>query len=141
MSTGSMFLMAFVGAAVAAVITVAVKMALKKPEPKMTFQEFLQQISNSADEYMLKEEKNSQTQFIGGDCHICRNPEMTDTIFVQIKIYSKNTDGNWQTSTIENKIPVSSFAEDAETQAKLEKLKTEVLQMKVTVPDQEENLC
>ena len=138
MNAGSMFLATLFGAAVVAT-TVAGKRILKVSKQKITFQEYLEQISKIADEYMLKEEKKSGMQFIGGDCKICRFPETMDIVSVQMKIYSKDSDENWQTSTMEDKMPVTAFAEDEETQAKLEKLKTEALQMKVTVPDKEEN--
>lgn|GEM_PF-6199282 len=139
MSTGSMFLVALLGATVAATVTAAVKYTLRTGR-QITFEEFLNQVGKTADEYMLKEAKEKKIQFIGGDCEISRFPETMDTVSVKIKIYSRDAYGNWQTSTLENKMSVSDFANDTETQSSLNKLKTESLKMKVTVPNKEEKL-
>lgn len=94
----------------------------KKRYPMLSYEEFIEDISNMADKYMVDSEKESGIAFVGGDCVISRNHDDPNRIIVNITIYAKDQNDKWQKSTIRHYRKIKYFKKDEQTIRNLEKL-------------------
>ena len=95
---------------------------LKKRYPILSFEEFVEDISNMTDKYMLESEKESGIVFAGGECAISRNRDDPNRIIVNITIYAKDQNDKWQKCTIRHFRKIKYFKKDEQTIRSLEKL-------------------
>ncbi len=128
-----------IGAAVVGVLTFLYKKGKVAEQTPITYAQFTEQLGRQIDNYMLEEEKKKGVIMAGGDCEISIPENDPDNVVMSIVLYSKKSrdDATWIKSKITQKLPVSEFANDSETQAKLEKLKKETEKFKVTKPEKE----
>lgn len=112
------------------------KTAEKTP---ITYTQFTEQLSRQIDNYMLEEEKKKGVIMAGGECEISIPENDPNNVIMSIVLYSKKSNGDdkWIKSEIVQKLEVSEFTEDPDTQAKLESLKKNPEKFKVTRPEKE----
>lgn len=105
----------------------------------ISYTQFTEQLGKQIDQYMLDEEKKKGVIMVGGECEISIPENDPDNVVMDIILYSKknNDDGKWIKSNITQKLGVSEFAADPETQEKLSSLKNEAEKFKVTRPEKE----
>lgn len=111
---------------------------LSPPNKKLSFTEFIEDVSNMADHYMITEGQKNNIVYIGGDCEIYRDSDEPDIIIVDLTIYGRDASKKWQKSSIKHKRHIKYFSDDSATKADLEKLLSEPLKFKVTPPTKEE---
>lgn len=112
------------------------KVAEKAP---LTYTQFTEQLGKQIDQYMLDEEKKTGVIMAGGECEISIPENEPDNVVMDIILYSQNSndDDKWIKSHITQKLKVSEFTKEPETQAKLESLKNTPENFKVTKPKKE----
>lgn len=93
----------------------------EKTDKKISFNEFIESVSDMADEFM-KTEKEKNVQCFGGDCIIYVSDETPDKVTVKLKIYGKDSFGKWKESSITYNRMVADFSDDSETQRQLQEL-------------------
>ena len=105
----------------------------------ISYTQFMEQLGKQIDQYMLDEEKKTGVIMVGGECEISIPENDPYNVIMSIILYSKksNDDDKWIKSHIIQKLPVSEFTEDSETQAKLELLKSSSEKFEVTRPEKE----
>lgn len=108
-----------------------------KPKKKITFDEFIECLSDIADDFMNKENKTLGINYIGGDCIIKRENNSPKKIIVNIKMYGIIENNNWKKSQIKLKRSIKLFTDDENTVSALDKLLKEPLKFKVEPPQKE----
>ena len=110
----------------------------KKKKTPISYEQFLNQLSRQIDENMLSEEKKNNVVMYGGECEISIPKSAPDNVVMNIVLYSKkNGNDKWIKSNIMQKLCISEFADDPDTQAKIESLKKQPEKLKVTRPEKE----
>ena len=111
----------------------------KAEKAPISYTQFTEQLGKQIDQYMLDEEKKNGVIMVGGECEISIPENDTDNVVMDIILYSKksNDDDKWIKSHITQKLGVSEFTKESETQAKLESLKKQSEKFKVTIPEKE----
>ncbi|MCR4639049.1 hypothetical protein [Ruminococcus sp.] len=111
----------------------------KKCEKRpVTYNQFIEQLSKQIDNYMINEEKKTGISMYGGECNIYITQESPDIVFMKIILYGKKKkDDNWTKSEILQKLNISDFTDDQDTQSKLEKIKMKPDNFKVSRPSKE----
>lgn len=118
------------------------KQELSFPNKRLSFTEFIEDLSDMADHYMISESQKNSIVYISGDCKIHRNSDDPNIIFVDLIIYGKDSMEKWHKSSINHKRHIKYFSDDSNTKVSLKKLLSEPLTFKVTPPKKEENkLC
>lgn len=127
-----------VGSSVGAVVAYFYHRGKKIENQPITYQQFIQQLSNQIDNYMINEEKKTGLIMYGGECEIFRPKDDIDSITMKIILFGKKKKGdNWAKSEITQKLHMSDFTDDSETQSKLESLKSQSEKFKVNRPSKE----
>jgi len=127
------------GAVVAGVLIFLYKKGKAAEQAPLTYTQFTEQLGRQIDNYMLEEEKKKGVIMAGGECEICIPENDSDNVVMHIVLYGKKSydDETWIKNEITQKLMVSEFANDPETQAKLEELKNVSEKFKVTRPEKE----
>lgn len=127
-----------VGSSVGAVVAYIYHRGKKIENQPITYQQFIKQLSNQIDNYMINEEKKTGLIMYGGECEIFRPKDDIDSITMKIILFGKKKKGdNWAKSEITQKLHMSDFTDDSETQSKLESLKSQSEKFKVNRPGKE----
>lgn len=105
----------------------------------ISYTQFTEQLGKQIDQYMLNEEKKKGVIMVGGECEISIPEDDPDNVAMNIVLYSKksNNEGKWIKSNITQKLGISEFALDPETQEILSSLKNEAKKFKVIRPEKE----
>lgn len=120
--------------------TTATKTEPKKP---MMWNEFLEQTGKDMDEQIIRHARKEGLIYVGGKCKFtatkCEEDKDKETFVVNVDaaLYFKDqfkTEKNFQLYPLHREVKFSDFAEDAETQEQLEKIKTEVVELDVETP-------
>lgn len=105
--------------------------------PILSFDEFIVDISNMADRYMIDSEKKDGLTYVGGDCIISRKRDNPNRVIVNITIYAKDQNEKWQKSSITHYRKIKYFKKDEQTIQSLKKLFDESKKLDV-IPAKEE---
>lgn len=115
----------------------AIISAWLKSKKKITFDEFIERLSDIADDFMNKENKTLGINYIGGDCIIKREKNSPKKIIVNIEMYGTVENDNWKKSQIKLERNLRLFTDDENTVSALNKLLKEPLKFKVEPPKKE----
>ena len=112
------------------------KTAEKTP---ITYTQFTEQLSRQIDNYMLEEEKKKGVIMAGGECEIKIPENDPENVVMNIALYSQKSTGDdkWIKSSITQKMGISEFAKDSETQEKLSSLRNKAEKFKIARPEKE----
>ena len=127
-----------IGSSVGVVLAFLYQKKKKIENQPITYQQFIQQLSNQIDNYMISEEKKTGLIMYGGECEVFRPKDDIDSITMKIVLFGKKKKSDkWSKSEIIQKLHISDFTDDSETQSKLENLKSQSEKFKVNRPGKE----
>ena len=113
------------------------------PKKPVTWNEFLEQTGKDVDQQVISHARKGGLIYVGGKCKFtatkCEEDKDKETFVVNVDaaLYFKDqfkTEKNFQLYPLHREVKFSDFAEDAETQEQLEKIKTEVVELDVETP-------
>ena len=112
-----------------------------KPSAVMSFDEFIDNTSKNIDSYMLDMEKKDGVTVCGGECKISIEKSAPDKVLTVMTIYSYTLDTNgekkWTKSDMRHSKAISEFKNDSDTAAKLQQIRNQPLELKITHPEKE----
>ena len=112
----------------------------------ISYSEFIDELSQQVDQFMISEERKNNMIYYGGECRLSFEENDSDVLHVCITIYGKPAlqsdvqNDKWAKSTITRNVSLSEFTADDNTQAILANIRREPVVFKVDRPERNTEL-
>ncbi|MCL1901660.1 MAG: hypothetical protein FWG51_04620 [Firmicutes bacterium] len=111
------------------------KIAEKATNNPITFDDYVDRVSKKVDESMLNSAESKGNECVGGKCIISVNSSQEPNLVIaNIEIYSKDSNEQWEKTTMEIKTPLYEFSDSEPTQSKIKSLLTESIELDFEPP-------